>query len=520
MSRISESRRPACSRLLSFKTTLVGLRRSLVRSLRGRSSTGPACPSLGQPAPPAVPASLILLFLLAQACSSTSPTEVHAGGSSQHVSGPLAAVFSDDGKAVVTLDAGPGGECFLSRVSVGKGSLEPFTRLPFCPTSIDRIPSGFYVAGATRSAWIAGDGSVEPLDGRLVAAASRENFVLSRNGKSWWIRRGARRVVKLRTGRLSSGGEVLIGISSHARGEQVVRWNGDGSSLVLTPLFNSIDSLDVAPDGKQVVFSASRNGNFDIGLVSVDGGEVHWAPADPARERAVSWAPRGHKIGYLIETSSGTLFRTVHIPTSASLTVDLGMVESTRPVWDLAAEHVAVVSESPGSSPLLQIFRYGGEERHPLTDPKGRSTIDFQPFAPSVFVAPPPNARYSEHYPAVVWIGEKRPFRWSAVRARLAGEGVGQILTNSEPSRLDAHFWESLRELPWLDRNRLFVVSFEAVGPDTDFWPAAAKVILPGPARGPHPDRIVFVGADDVESSSLRLLEPLVKESSATHGLP
>ena len=54
----------------------------------------------------------------------------------------------------------------------------------------------------------------------------------------------------------------------------------DGKAL--TPAFAAIDSFSVSLQRREVVFSAKRSDNFDIGLVSLDGGEIHWFPADPA----------------------------------------------------------------------------------------------------------------------------------------------------------------------------------------------------------------------------------------------
>src|ERR1700686_5065702 len=46
--------------------------------------------------------------------------------------------------------------------------------------------------------------------------------------------------------------------------------NGDKP---LTPQFVAIDSFDVSLDRKEIVFSAKRQDNFDIGLVSLDGSD-------------------------------------------------------------------------------------------------------------------------------------------------------------------------------------------------------------------------------------------------------
>src|SRR5438270_9260030 len=98
-------------------------------------------------------------------------------------------------------------------------------------------------------------------------------------------------------------------------------------SKALTPVFVAIDSFDVSFERKEVVFSAQRKDNFDIGLVSMDGSDIHWIPEDPADEVRVQWAPRGNKVSYILHTATGSIVRTVHIPTATPLSVDFPNTE-------------------------------------------------------------------------------------------------------------------------------------------------------------------------------------------------
>src|SRR5439155_20935863 len=89
----------------------------------------------------------------------------------------------------------------------------------------------------------------------------------------------------------------------------------------LTPKFAAIQSFDVSLERREIVFSAKRADNFDIGLLSLDGSEIHWVPEDPADETDVQWAPRGKKDSYGVVTKAGDVVRTVHIPTAVQLSV-------------------------------------------------------------------------------------------------------------------------------------------------------------------------------------------------------
>jgi len=120
-------------------------------------------------------------------------------------------------------------------------------------------------------------------------------------------------------------------------GERLVR-----EKKALTPDFPAIDSFSVSAERGEVVFSAKRKDSFDIGLVSTDGSPIHWVPEDPADEVAVQWAPRGNKISFVVRGRTGDLVRTVHVPTSAALTVDFPYATVRSLTWEPAAERFAV----------------------------------------------------------------------------------------------------------------------------------------------------------------------------------
>src|SRR5581483_1229482 len=131
---------------------------------------------------------------------------------------------------------------------------------------------------------------------------------------------------------------------------------------VLTPRFAAVQSFDVSLDRREVVFSAKRKDNFDIGLVSLDGSDVHWFPSDPSDETDVQWAPRGNKVSYLVHTPVGDLVRTVHVPTSMELTVPFPYATVRALAWDPRAEHYAVVLSSPEASERVESMEYSGEK--------------------------------------------------------------------------------------------------------------------------------------------------------------
>src|SRR5258708_4265542 len=77
--------------------------------------------------------------------------------------------------------------------------------------------------------------------------------------------------------------------ASNPRPASIRVWGNQlfNGSKALTPVFAAIDSYDVSFERKEVVFSAKRKESFDIGLVSIDGSDIHWIPEDPADQDAV-----------------------------------------------------------------------------------------------------------------------------------------------------------------------------------------------------------------------------------------
>src|SRR2546430_566418 len=137
----------------------------------------------------------------------------------------------------------------------------------------------------------------------------------------------------------------------------------------LTPAFAAIDSFDVSLERREIVFSAKRTDNFDAGLVSLDGSDIHWIPAEPVDETDVQWAPRGNKVSYIVHAARGDLVRTVHVLTASQLSVDFPDGQVDMVAWEPEAERYAVVVESPDASQRVESTKYGGEERRGLLPP-------------------------------------------------------------------------------------------------------------------------------------------------------
>lgn len=230
--------------------------------------------------------------------------------------------------------------------------------------------------------------------------------------------------------------------------------NGD---KLLTGPFMALDSFDLSEARGEVVFSVKRDDDFDIGLVATEGSDISWVPEDPADEVAVKWAPRGSRISYIVRSKFSDLVRTVHIPTAFSYVVDFPFSQVHALGWDPSGERYAVAWSSPVSSDAVDVVRYTGEARTPAIAPATKLDRNIEPFAGDAIVLQPPDIRYGETLPLVVWIAPQDRLSWNDARAELMRNArVALVITSRAP---DGALWQKARETSWIDSSRAFVVS-------------------------------------------------------------
>jgi hypothetical protein len=223
-------------------------------------------------------------------------------------------------------------------------------------------------------------------------------------------------------------------------------------SKALTPRFEAIDSFDVSAERGEVVFSARRNGNYDVGLVAIDGSAISWIPPDPADETSVKWAPRGNKVSYILHLVGGDIVRTVHIPTAMQLSVDFpnARVKSLR--WSADGSRYTVVVTSPDASERTESLRYGGEERRVESPSATKLDVALEPLAGG-FVMRPSSLKYNEKLPVVVWLTRGDPLVWNEqVGELMRSAPVAVLLVTRKPE------WSLVEGVPWIDAKRAWVV--------------------------------------------------------------
>jgi hypothetical protein len=261
-------------------------------------------------------------------------------------------------------------------------------------------------------------------------------------------------------------------------------------SKPVTDRFQAIQSFDVSEARGEVIFSAKKNDNFDIGIASTDGTKTNWLPADPADEVNVVWAPRGNKVSYTVRARSGDAVRTLHIPTSAALTVPFPLSTVHALAWEPAAERYAVIVSSAAMSPYVELVQYSGEVRRTPVGPEVILDADVEPFGADGVILTPRERAYGERLPLVLWLGD--PHAWNDAVGTLFRKARVAILV---VSRITPEIETRMADTPWLDPARMFLVGGTRAGATSivgDPLVRAGRYVADG--------NVVRVAPDDVES--------------------
>lgn len=409
----------------------------------------------------------LVALLFAISCVSTSNPKLAPVTTLSRLDAISLAQFSKDGDAILVGVSGSQG-CALRLTRLSDGAALAEQTVDACPASAQQLRDGTWLlTGNGPARWYGPDLSTLEMSTSAVSAVDRENLLELDTARLRW-RKGPTTIDLPPTAglpaRLLRTGDGVIAAVRNEGGEQLVRFDTTGRETVLTAeRLRRIESFDLSPDEKEIVFAADRIGNLDVGLVSSEGSEIRWVGPDPANERSVSWAPRGNKVTYVVETATGSLLRTVHVPTAYQVAIDLPFATARSISWEPKAERFAFVRDSLRDGSAIEIARYAGEERRTLTASRGGFGGE-----PDVLVGAgvraivfgPTRLQYGEKRPAVVWVGTDASAR-DAARYEYPGEIAHAVVIDGEPG---AAFWDALLTLPWIDPARLFVVDTSGRG--------------------------------------------------------
>ena len=157
-----------------------------------------------------------------------------------------------------------------------------------------------------------------------------------------------------------------------------------------------------SPDGRRVAYAWNRDGNFDIWVQSIDGGEPTRVTSSPADERQPAWSPNGQRLVFRSEDDGGGLF-TVDVKGGPVRRI---APDGRRPAWmPNGREVVFVDSDSPHAAFIVAAD--GGEAPRRILEtelsrtiwaasaihPEGRISVIASKVATGFFVADRTNSR-------------------------------------------------------------------------------------------------------------------------------
>ena len=93
------------------------------------------------------------------------------------------------------------------------------------------------------------------------------------------------------------GSRIFVNLPSN-NGSEIVSVNrlGEDKRTITQGGLNKDPS--VSPDGKSIVFTSSRDGEFDLYLMDIDGGNVKRILKSPGLEARPTWSPDGKRIAF------------------------------------------------------------------------------------------------------------------------------------------------------------------------------------------------------------------------------
>jgi len=102
----------------------------------------------------------------------------------------------------------------------------------------------------------------------------------------------------------SPDGKRIIFSSTRHGNYEICRMNADGSGFCRLTNSRMQDIRPrVSPDGKRIVFTSHRDGNYEIYLMQADGSGVRRLTTHPERDDHPTWHPAGDRIAFVGERS-------------------------------------------------------------------------------------------------------------------------------------------------------------------------------------------------------------------------
>ena len=147
------------------------------------------------------------------------------------------------------------------------------------------------------------------------------------------------------------GKQVVYNIS----GQLILRSLSDDQETPLTKSAGRNDWPNVSADGKRIVFSSSRNGDFDIYVMKLDGSEVRRLTESLGLDMRPVWSPDGKQIAFTSNRDGNYEIYAMNADGSNVRRITHHDERDDYPAWHPNGKKLVYVSERDGNYDLYLV---------------------------------------------------------------------------------------------------------------------------------------------------------------------
>ena len=111
---------------------------------------------------------------------------------------------------------------------------------------------------------------------------------------------------------------------------------------------------DASPDGKKLVFSSSKAGNYDLYTINLDGTELTQLTRHPLRDIHPAWSPDGTRIAFISVRDGNHEIYLLEIATGKISRVTTSNTRDDFPSWSPDGKKLVYISQREGSTDLYE----------------------------------------------------------------------------------------------------------------------------------------------------------------------
>ena len=160
----------------------------------------------------------------------------------------------------------------------------------------------------------------------------------------------------------SRNGDAVAFAVRNGAGQGLYIRNPDGvNEFRLTDQPDSSPRL--SPDSKRIAFISARDGNDELYMIDVDGGNLARVTQSDAPEYDISWSPNGQTILFVSERDGNPEIYSVSKNGSNLTRLTFNAVVDRYPVWSPSGDRIAFVSHLDGDADIFIMNSDGGDQR-------------------------------------------------------------------------------------------------------------------------------------------------------------